>query len=130
MKEALEKYVDVIDEMELQMKKAQVNPVTVMEGKVNETTTTESGTTPSQSNRDKEREGVLSFAASIMEKLKQIDKQLETSVLDPASVDKILARSHLTSTQVSAMMDAIRKMTNLNDDQQYSTLVQVSVSTF
>ena len=98
--------------------------------KVYETTTTESGTTVSQSEqRKKKKDEVLSFAASLMEKLRQVDKLLETTLLDSKSVSQIQARSQLISTQVSSMVDAVRKMTNLNDDNQYLTLVKVCCST-
>ena len=97
---------------------------------VYEVTTTESRTTLSQSEqRKKEKDEVLSFAASLMEKLRQVDKQLETTLLDSKSVSQIQARSHLISTQISSMMDAVRMMTDLNDDNQYLALVKVCCCT-
>ena len=94
--------------------------------KVYEATTTESGTTLSQSEqRKKEKDEVLLFAASLMEKLRQVDKQLETTLLDSKSVSQIQARSHLISTQILSMVDAVRTMTDLNDDNQYLALVKV-----
>ena len=98
--------------------------------KVYEATTTESGTTLSQSEqRKKEKDEVLSFAASLMEKLRQVDKQLETTLLDSKSVNQIQTRSHLISSQVLSMMDAVRTMTDLNDDNQYLALVKVCCCT-
>ena len=98
--------------------------------KVYEASITESGTTLSQrEQRKKEKDEVLLFATSLMEKLRQLDKQLETTLLDSKSVSQIQARSHLISTQVSSMMDAVRTMTDLNDDNQYLALVKVCCCT-
>ena len=95
--------------------------------KIYEATTTESATTTlSQSEqRKKEKEELLSIAASMIEKLREVEVLLKTSILDAKEVGQIQTKSRMISTQASAIMDNVRKMNNLNDDSSYATLIQV-----
>lgn len=130
MKKALDKDSEDLDSMEFQVNEKQVNEVLTTSVKFHETTTTEAGTTAGHSQREQEKKEILSLAGSIVEKIKQIDMLLLTSSSDKIDVGKMKTRLRLISTQNSGMIGAVTKMTNLNDDRQFSALITVRLSLF